>query len=259
MGAGHEAHRERLVAGDRSVLAGSQLGRRHAHVRVGDFRRLAVGVAGEQRAAVGLGEVGHLAEALFDPVEGRLEVAVVEPVHEPEGEEVLGPLSVLGGEPQVIHGRDSRGGDRRFDDSEALKRAIRERIGRIASLLEVGVGERILVDDEQAAANQRVEVRLERRGVHRDQRVGLVARGKDLVLRERDLERANAGQRSRGRANFGREVRQRAEVVAEDGSGVGESIPSELHAVAGVSREAHSDAFALDNRGCDMGRRLRHQ
>ena len=72
MGGGDEAESERLVAGDRAVLAGLELGGRHAHVGVGDLGGLAVGVSGVERASVGLGEIGGAPEALLDPVEGGL-------------------------------------------------------------------------------------------------------------------------------------------------------------------------------------------
>ena len=56
------------------------------------------------------------------------------------------------------------------------------------------------------------------------------------------LEAGDAGQRARRRADLGREVRQRRDVVAEDGRVGGEPVAGQLHAVAGVAREADDDA-----------------
>ena len=77
----------------------------------------------------------------------------------------------------------------------------------------------------------------ERRRVHRDQHVGGVARGQDVVVGEVDLERRDPGQRALRGADLGREVRQRHQVVAEDGRLLGEPVAGELHAVTGVARE----------------------
>ena len=63
----------------------------------------------------------------------------------------------------------------------------------------------------------------------------------DLVVGDVDLERRHAGDRAGGRPDLGREVGQRGEVVAEGGAHVGEAVPGELHAVAGVAGEADHD------------------
>ena len=53
------------------------------------------------------------------------------------------------------------------------------------------------------------------------------------------------GQRAGGRADLGREVGQRREVVPEDRRLAREAIAGELHAVAGVAGEADHDPFEL--------------
>ena len=55
----------------------------------------------------------------------------------------------------------------------------------------------------------------------------------------------HAGQRAGRRADLGREVGQRADVVAEDGGGPGELGAGELHAVAGIAGEADGDSLEL--------------
>ena len=59
-----------------------------------------------------------------------------------------------------------------------------------------------------------LEVRLERRRVHRDEHVRRVARRVDLVGREVELEAGDAEQRAGGRADLGGEVGERRDVVA---------------------------------------------
>ena len=55
---------------------------------------LAEVVAGDERGAVGRGDLLVGGEALLDPLEGRLGGAAVHPRHEAEGEEVLRALGV---------------------------------------------------------------------------------------------------------------------------------------------------------------------
>jgi hypothetical protein len=79
------------------------------------------------------------------------------------------------------------------------------------------------------------EVGLERGRVHRHEDVRGVARRQDVVVGEVQLERGDARQRARGRADLGREVGQRREVVAEGGRLRGEAVAGQLHAVTGVT------------------------
>ena len=69
-----------------------------------------------------------------------------------------------------------------------------------------------------------------------------VARRVDLVRREMELEAADAGERARRGANFGREIGESGEIVAVKGDGVGELAAGDLHAVAGVAGEANDGA-----------------
>ena len=103
------------------------------------------------------------------------------------------------------------------------------------------------VDDEQAAAGQVGEVRLQRGRVHRDQHVGGVARRHDVVVGEVQLEGADARQGARRRADLGGEVGQRRQVVAEGRRLAGEPVAGQLHAVAGVAGEPDDDAVELDD------------
>ena len=128
---------------------------------------------------------------------------------------------------------------------ELLERAVGQRVRRVAGLVQVLLGERVAVDDQRAAGRQVDDVGLERRRVHRDEDVGLVARRVDVVRAEADLEAGDAGQGARRSADLGREVGQRADVVAEDGGGAGELRAGQLHAVAGVAGEPDRDPIEL--------------
>ena len=120
-----------------------------------------------------------------------------------------------------------------------------ERVVGVAGLGEVARGEVVGVDDDRGALGQVAEVGPQRGRVHRDQDVGGVARGEDVVVGEVDLERRDARQRALGRADLGGEVGQRHQVVAERGRLLGEPVAGELHAVAGVAGEPDDDAVEL--------------
>ena len=77
-----------------------------------------------------------------------------------------------------------------------VERVVLERVRGVAGLGEVAGGEVVGVDDDRRALGQVAEVGPERGRVHRDQHVGGVARGEDVVVGEVHLERRDAGQRA---------------------------------------------------------------
>ena len=79
------------------------------------------------------------------------------------------------------------------------------------------------------------EVRLQRGRVHRDQRVDVSPGVKMSVLEKWTWKPQTPASVPAG-ADLGREVGQRADVVADQGRGVGELRAGQLHAVAGVAR-----------------------
>ena len=76
---------------------------------------------------------------------------------------------------------------------------------------------------------------------------GRVARRGDLVIRDVDLERGNAGEGARRRSDLSWELRERGEVVAQHRADRGESVAGELHAVARVAREADDHTIEVDD------------
>src|SRR5262249_28479439 len=89
------------------------------------------------------------------------------------------------------------------------------------------------------------QVRHQGRGIHRDQYVGLVARGEDLVARKIELEAADPGQGSRRSANFRGKVGQRRDVVTCECRLRGKLHPGQLHPIARVARKADDDPIPL--------------
>ena len=121
------------------------------------------------------------------------------------------------------------------------ERAVVERVGVVADLVEVALVERVGVDEHRRARRQLGQVGLQRRRVHRHEHVRRVARRDDVVVGDVHLERRHAGDGAGRRTDLGREVRHRRQVVAEHGADVGEAVAGELHAVAGVAGEPDDD------------------
>jgi hypothetical protein len=172
--------------------------------------------------------------------------AVVEPRHQAEREQVLGPQRVA--RRDVLHPLDGALAERVHRDpphDEPVQRAVLERVALVAHLLQVARGEGVLVGDDRRAALELADVRLQRGRVHRDQHVRGVARRDDVARGEVDLEARYAGERAGRGADLRREVRQRREVVAERRRRVGEAAADELHAVAGIPGEPHDDPLPL--------------
>ena len=65
----------------------------------------------------------------------------------------------------------------------------------------------------------------------------------NFAAAEIELVAGNARQAARWRTNFRRKIRQRRDVVADDGGRRGELRSGNLHAVAGVSGKADGDGF----------------
>src|SRR5207302_2393997 len=160
---------------------------------------------------------------------------------------------LAGAEAEVLERVDGELGDVDLEELKAIERAVPERVLGVARALQILLAEGFGVDDQDAATLEVAEVGAQRRGVHRHQHVDVVARGEDFLTREVELERADAGERAGRSANLGREVGQRADVVAGESRLGGELHAGELHAVARVAREANDYRLSF----FDLFRRLR--
>ena len=242
---GDEAVGQRQVAGDVAVGAGRHHGGLDLvadHERLGGLAEVPPGL---ERGEVGVADVGHLGEALGEERLRGLGRAPVHPGQQAEGEHVLGARGVLAGEAELLDGLDGHAGE--VDGVEGVlgEGVAVEGVVRVARLGEVAGGEVVGVDDDRGALGQVAEVGAQRGGVHRDEDVGGVARGQDVVVGEVHLEGRDARQGPLGRPDLGGEVGQRDQVVAEGGGLLGEAVAGELHAVTGVAGEPDDDAVQL--------------
>jgi len=253
---GDQPQRQRAVPRDVAVLAGLEARGRDRILRVERLDGLAVVVAGLESADVGLGQGRALGETRADGQLLALGVARVDPEHQPERVEVLAAAGVLGADAGALDRLDDQLLEIDLDDAEAVDGAVGQWVRLPAGALQIALLEGGLVEDEQPAALEIAEVDLERGGVHRHQRVGLIAGREHLVGRELDLVARDAGGGARGCADFRRIVGERGEIVAVQRGLAGELRSGELHAVAGISREAHHGMLDVAcGSGCDG---LRH-
>jgi len=256
---GDQPVRERLVAGDVPVRARPELGRLDLVGNGEILGRLAERVAGLEGSLVRLGDLRPLGELALEEGNGVLGRAVVEPRHQPQREHVLGALGLaLRDALDLLRRLERHRRQRHGVDRVAVERAVLERVRVVARLGQVSLGERVLVDDQRRAARQVAEVRLQRRGVHCHEHVRRVARRQDVVVGEVDLEAGDARQRARGSPDLSGEIRKGREVVPEHGGLAGEAPAGQLHAVAGVAREADDDAVDLLDRLGLFGHRRRY-
>ncbi len=233
------------VAGDLPVLAGLQLGRGHLVGGAERFRRLAVVPARPQCQHVGLGDLGLAGELLADERLAVLEFAAVHPGQQPQGEHVLRPRSVLLRRADRLHGTQGQGRHRDGLHDVVGQLVGLERVGLIADLRQVSLGELVGVRDDQSATREVADVGLECSRIHRDENVGSVARSEDVEVRDLDLERRHSGQRALWCADLGGVIRLRRKVVAKQCGFGGESVTRQLHAVTGVTGEPDDHLLEL--------------
>ena len=241
-GGGDQAQRQRGVAVDLAVAARRHGGRGHLVADGEHLGRLAEGVTGLEGGDVGVADVGLAGELAGQEGQRALGRAVVQPRQQAEREHVLGPGGVLAAQPEGLDGLDGHARQVQRVHLEVGEAVVLERVRRVADLGQVALGEVRGVGDDDAPARQVGDVGLERRGVHGDEHVRPVARGHDVVVGEVQLEAGDAGQGAGWRPDLGREVRQRRDVVAEDGGVGGEPVAGQLHPVPGVPGEPDDDA-----------------
>ena len=243
----NQAPGRRLGAVDGPVLPRREM-RRGDGVRRDAVRHLgglAEGMAGVQRGDVGGGEFGMTGEPLVEPIDGRLPVAVVHPVDQAEGVQILAAQRVLPLQPATLDRlhRQLRNVD--GDDAEIAQRPVLERIPLEPGLAQVLLRQTAGIDDHHAARLEIPDLDRQRRRVERDEDVGGVARGLDIAGAEIDLEGGNTvGGPGRG-ADFGGKIGKSGEVIAGKRGGVGEAPPRHLDAVTGISGETDDDALHL--------------
>ena len=101
-------------------------------------------------------------------------------------------------QPQPMHRERGELGHVDFDHLEFVERMVGERIGRVAGALELASVNASRSTIMHGVGRHILDVRLERRRIHRDQHVGLVAGGENFAAGKIKLEAADSGQRARG-------------------------------------------------------------
>ena len=214
----------------------------------------AIVVSGPQAGPVGRHDRQALAELLDQELQHRLDRPIVEPEAQSQGEEVLAAGGVLARKLQVPHGLFVHPRHRHGDDAVGRKLAAGQRVGGIAGLGQVGLGELVFIDHEDAARLHVAEVDLQGRRVHGDQHVRRIARRMDLVIGEAELKTAHAAQRTGRGADLRRVVGLGADGQSGHRSDVGELAADDLHAVARVAGKADRGGMHLDEFLSSCGR-----
>jgi hypothetical protein len=206
-------------------------------------------MAGVERGDVGFGQHRGLGELGVQPVDQRLAVAVEHPQGKAQRPHVLAAQRFLVAKAERLDRFERQRRNVERQKLPLFEAAVLERVLVVLRLFKVALVELAGVRDDQAAGLQLADVGLQRGRVHRHQHVGRVARGFDLGRSEIDLERGNAEQRALRRADFGRKVRERRQIVARQRGRQRELTAGKLHPVAGIAREAHDDRFGCGGRG----------
>ncbi len=246
-GAGHQAVGERGVAGDLPVGPGRHRGRGDLVAGGEHLGGLAVRVPGLERGDVGVADVGLAREFAGQEVEGALLGTAVQPGEQAQREHVLGARGILAAQPERGHRGHGQPGQVEGVHLVAVEGAVLQRVGGVADLGQVAIGEVGGVGQDHRPPGQVVQVRLQGGRVHHDQDVRTIAGGADVEVGEVHLEAGDAGDGSRGCPDLGREVRQGGEVVAQLSGVGGEPVAGQLHAVPGVAGETDDDPIDAAN------------
>ena len=161
-----------------------------------------------------LGNLGFLRELRAQHVLGECQVAVVYPAYQSQCKHVLATQYAL-----VVHAAVGKcsltkrcyGAWYHFACDSQLGNGV---IGLELCLLQVLLGERVAVDDDSACRPAILVLCLQGCGVHRNQDVALVARGKNLVGAYMYLESRNACQHSLRGADVGGVVGEGTDVIS---------------------------------------------
>ncbi len=188
----HQTERQRLIAGDFAIAAGRNFRFGHAVMHRHRFGRFAVVVAGFQGARVGLHHALILGEFHPNPAQRRLQRTLVEPIHQTQSEEVLAAIGLTGAEFQIGHRRPIELGNRCGEQTIALERAVLQRIGGVAGLVQIAGGEGVGIDDKDAARFEILQIGFQRRRVHGDEGIEEIARRMDVAAAEMNLEAGDA-------------------------------------------------------------------
>jgi hypothetical protein len=179
-----------------------------------DFRRLSISMARVERRDIRLGQFRRFGELGPQPLLDRPAFAVEHPQRQTQRPHVLAAQRLLVAEAERFDAVQRELADVERHDLPPVQRTILQGVGFIASLGQVAGPELARVGDDKTAGPQRIDVGLERCGVHCDQHVGCIARGLDRCRSEVDLERRDPEGCALRRAYLGRKIRESREIIA---------------------------------------------
>jgi hypothetical protein len=234
-----------LVPGDFAVAAGFDLCRRDTIVDRQGFGSFPVVIPGLEGASVSFENRRILGELIADPAKRRLQRTLIKPVNQSQRKKVLATIRLARAQLDLGNCFAIQRVNRNPKHPKVLERAVFQGIDLIAGFMQVAVVEGVGIDDEDAARLEIFEIGLESRRVHRHQGVQIIPGRVNILAAKMDLKPGNAGQRTRRSTNLCGEVGQGADVVAEDGGGVGELGSRQLHTIAGIACEANGRRFEL--------------
>ena len=246
--ADHQPEPERLGTRHGSVQSG--LGRCRRDMARLDRRAqldgLAISVSRVQRRDIGFDQQRRLGELGLEPVDDRRSVTIEHPQRKAERPHVLAAERLLVAKAERLHRVHRQLRDIELDQLPPPEAVVLERVGEITRLGQVAGVEFALVDDDQAAVAKLIDVHLERRRVHRDQHIGLVACGFDRGRAEIDLEGRNSERRTLRGADFGRKVGEGRKIVSRERGRKRELTAGQLHPVAAVAGKPNDHGLGVN-------------
>ncbi len=209
--------------------------------------RFAIIAARAQRSQIGFGD-GRLAAKLgIDIAFRRFEATSVQPVHQSHGQEVAAAIGLFLTQPEPVDGVSRQLGHVDAEQLIGVEAAVFQRIRIEACLLDSLWIEGVFIHDQNSARFEVGQVRLQRGGVHRDQRIQLIAGRKNVGRREMKLKSADASQGSPRGTNFGREIGKGRHVIAGQRRGIGHLRAGKLHSITGVTSKSDGGSLDKDN------------
>ena len=197
---------------------------------------------------VSLSNGGFLRELFTKEISHEVEVTREEPANESEGEHVTALQHSLVVHACVLQRILHHLGDRTSDDAVGVDAHLTEVVGGLElCLVEIVLCERVGIDDDGSARLSVTILCLEGCSIHSYEHIALVARGIYLTSTDVYLETRHTSQRTLRGTDVGWVVGECGNAITHGSRYRREDISGELHAVAGVTREANNHLVELLN------------
>jgi hypothetical protein len=203
-------------------------------------------IAGLQCQAIGFCHLRHARELALDPFQALFQWTLVEPVDQTKHEEILAARLHATFQIEVLQRIERQGGGWHCVQLvTAAQSGVGERVFLVTRLGQIALRKGIPVNDQHPAGQQAWQVGLECCRVHGHQHIGGVTGGMNFPTGEMQLKTGDTRNGTGGRTNFGGIIRQRTDIIAEDGRCRRQLAASQLHAVTGIAAEQDGDLFKL--------------